>query len=129
MIAVDTNILVRIVTNDTPAQAKRAVAVFAKEPVFIPKTVILEMEWVLRYAYGLEKSSILKAFQGILGLPNVTAEDASNVAQALNWYESGLDFADALHLASGGDSNKFVTFDDKLRKKAGKIKKVNITCI
>lgn len=129
MIAVDTNILVRIVTNDTPAQAKRAAALLAKEHVFIPKTVILEMEWVLRYAYRLEKSSILKAFQGILGLSNVEADDAPNVSQALNWYESGLDFADALHLASSSDSDKFVTFDDKLRKKAGKIKQVSITCI
>jgi len=129
MIAVDTNILVRIVTNDAPAQARRAAAVLAKERVFIPKTVILEMEWVLRYAYGLEKSSILKAFQGILGLPNVAAEDAPNVSQALNWYENGLDFADALHLASSSDSDKFVTFDDKLHKKAGKIRQVSITCI
>lgn len=129
MIAVDTNILVRIVTNDTPAQAKRAAALLAKERVFIPKTVILEMEWVLRYAYRLEKSSILKAFQGILGLSNVEAEDAPNVSQALNWYESGLDFADALHLASSSDSDKFVMFDDKLCKKAGEIKRVRIICI
>jgi predicted nucleic-acid-binding protein len=129
MIAVDTNILVRVVTNDNAAQAKRAAALLTKERIFIPKTVILEMEWVLRYAYGLERSSILKAFQGILGLPNVQAEDAPNVSQALNWYESGLDFADALHLASGSDSGKFVTFDDKLCKKAKKIKQVRITCI
>lgn len=129
MITVDTNILVRIVTNDTPQQAKRAATLLAKEPVFIPKTVILEMEWVLRYAYKLEKPSILKAFQGILGLSNVAAEDAPNVSRALNWYESGLDFADALHLASSSDSGKFVTFDDKLCKKAKKIKQVSIACV
>ena len=129
MITVDTNILVRIVTNDTPQQAKRAAALLTKEHIFIPKTVILEMEWVLRYAYKLEKSSILKAFQGILGLSNATAEDAPNVSRALNWYESGLDFADALHLASSSDLGKFVTFDDKLCKKAKKIKQVSITCI
>jgi len=48
MIAVDTNIVVRLLTNDDPEQAGRAAAVVKNGPVFIPKTVVLETEWVLR---------------------------------------------------------------------------------
>ncbi len=53
MVAVDTNVLVRLVTNDHPAQAARAAAVFRAGPVFISKSVLLEAEWVLRYSYDL----------------------------------------------------------------------------
>ena len=129
MIAVDTNILVRIVTNDHPKQAKLAAAAVEKERVFIPKTVLLEVEWVLRYAYDAKRETILRAFKSILGLPNVEAEDTLCVAQALEWYEEGMDFADALHLASSLNANKFITFDIKLYKKSKEIKEISVTCL
>jgi len=53
MIAVDTNVLVRLLTGDDPAQTQRAVELFAQESILIPKTVLLETEWVLRYRYEL----------------------------------------------------------------------------
>lgn len=114
MTAVDTNILVRIVTNDDPIQVRRAAVFLRGKKVFIPKTVFLEMEWVLRHAYKLERLSIVRAFYGLLGLPNVTAEDQALVVQAIEWYQSGLDFGDALHLASSHACRGFSTFDDKL---------------
>ena len=61
MVAVDTNVLVRLLTNDHAAQAARAAAVFQSGPVFIPKSVLLETEWVLRYSYGLNTAAILRA--------------------------------------------------------------------
>ena len=120
MISVDTSVLVRVVTNDDPDRAKRGAAVLAKERVWIAKTVLLEMEWVLRYAYRLKKPAILNAFHGILGLPNVEIEDPLGVAQALKWHESGLDFADALHLASSAAARQFMTFDEELKKMAAR---------
>jgi predicted nucleic-acid-binding protein len=121
MISVDTNVLVRVVTRDDPDRARRGAAVLAQGPVWIAKTVLLEMEWVLRYAYRLKKPAILNAFHGILGLPNVEIEDSLAVSQALKWYQSGLDFADALHLASSGAAKRFMTFDEDLKKRAARI--------
>jgi predicted nucleic-acid-binding protein len=126
MIAADTNILVRIVTNDDPAQARLAARVLRRESVLVPKTVLLEMVWVLRYAYKLERAAILKAVRGILGLANVEAENPLQVAHALDWYEQGLDFADALHLASSEEANCFVTFDEQLVKKTRRLPGVRV---
>ena len=118
MIAVDTNVLVRLLTNDNAAQAARAAAVFRSSPVFVPNTVLLESEWVLRYSYGLPTASITRAFLALLGLPTVTFEDAPAAHLAIRMLERGIDFADALHLASSAAAERFVTFDARLVKRA-----------
>ena len=121
MRAVDTNILIRLVTKDEPAQAKRAQELFSRQSIFISKTVLLEAAWVLRYVYDYDKRTILHALQGILGLPNVETEDPLTVSQALDWMERGLDFADALHVASSQNAQAFSTFDEKLHGKSKSI--------
>lgn len=118
MIAVDTNLLVRVLTGDDPAQARRAVKILESDQILIPKTVILETEWVLRYAYEIETSRIIEGLKKLLGLPNVSVEDPDTVTQAISWFEDGLDFADALHLASSKRADKFVTFDRAFARKA-----------
>lgn len=118
MLAVDTNVIVRLVVNDDPRQTARAVAVFESERIFVPKTVIVEVEWVLRYCYGLEREAIAKSIRAVAGLPNIAMEDQAAVADALAWFERGLDFADALHLASSAPAERFGTFDEKLVKRA-----------
>ncbi len=127
MIAVDTNILVRLLTKDDLSQAKRAAKLMESDGIFIPKTVMLETEWVLRHAYGIGKDAITSGFQKMMGLPNVSVEDLQTVIQAISWYESGLDFADALHLASSMKADKFVTFDNAFIKKARKLISIDIT--
>jgi len=118
MRAVDTNILIRLVTKDDLAQAKRAQALFSTHSIFIPKTVLLETAWVLQYVYKYERHTILHALKGILGLSNVEVEDPLTVSRALDWMERGLDCADALHVASSHTAQKFSTFDEKLHKKS-----------
>ena len=118
MIAIDTNILVRIVTNDDPEQTQRAAKLLLHQPIFITKTVILELEWMLRYTYELERTMILITLQKIIATHNFTVEQSSVIEQALQWYEQGMDFADALHLAGSLQADKFVSFDKKLLKKA-----------
>lgn len=118
MVAVDTNLIVRIVTNDDPKQASRAAALFTRDRVFIPKTVLLEAEWVLRYSYELSRSAVAHAFRLVIGLPNVTVEAPAQVADAIEWFERGLDFADALHLASGRPAGRFATLDARMARKA-----------
>ena len=120
MVAVDTNVLVRLLTNDHAAQAARAVAVFRAGPVLVPKTVLLECEWVLRYSYALPVDAIARSILALLGLPNVTIEDATAVHLAIGMLERGVDFADALHLASSAAAQEFVTLDAQLVKRARK---------
>lgn len=126
MIAVDTNVLVRLLTGDDPDQAQRAAALFSRSHILIPKTVLLEAEWVLRYSYEQPPAVILSAFRKLIGLPQVTLEDGAAVAEALTGYEAGMDFADALHLASGREAKEFATFDVRLKKRAGELAKVRL---
>jgi len=120
VVAVDTNVLVRLLTNDHAAQAARAVAVFRAGPVLVPKTVLLECEWVLRFSYALPVDAIARSILALLGLPNVTIEDATAVHLAIGMLERGVDFADALHLASSAAAQEFVTLDAQLVKRARK---------
>jgi predicted nucleic-acid-binding protein len=121
VVAVDTNVLIRLVTSDHPAQAARVVAIFRSGPVFIAKSVLLEAEWVLRYSYDLDTEAILRALRGVLGLANVSVEDSAATITALRLCEQGLEFADALHLASSAQAARFVTFDARLVKRAARV--------
>jgi predicted nucleic-acid-binding protein len=125
MIAVDTNIIVRVLTNDDQGQARRAVRLIEKNDILISKTVILETEWVLRHAYGIDSDRIITGLRKLLGLPNVTVEDSWTVFQSLNWHKEGLDFADALHMASSLKASRFATFDKNFIRKISKIKTID----
>lgn len=118
MIAVDTNILVRLLVQDDAAQAKQAERLFANHPVFIADTVILETEWVLRHAYKLEAANIYTALSALLGLDSVFVRDQLAIQQALAWFQTGIDFADAWHLALSQHCKQFASFDQKLIKRA-----------
>ena len=118
MIAVDTNVLVRLLTGDEPKQAAAARRLFARQPIWIAKTVLLETGWVLRSLYGFEQSAIREAFTKLLGLKNVKAEDESSVAAALAIVAHGVEFADAMHLGSRPPGGQFVSFDKSFVQRA-----------
>ncbi|MFZ0613889.1 MAG: type II toxin-antitoxin system VapC family toxin [Desulfobacterales bacterium] len=121
MISVDTNVVVRLLTGDDQAQFKRAKALFAKENIVITTSVVLECEWVLRYAYHFKPFKIADAFQSLFGISNVKLQEQLVIYDAIEWYKKGLDFADAIHLAKSQDSESFATFDKKLIKTASRI--------
>lgn len=118
MLAIDTNVIVRYLTDDHPEQAQRARAIIDGAPVFVPVTVILETEWVLRSAYDYERTDVVHALRAFGGLPTVSIEDCDRVAAALDLAALGMDFADALHLGRSGHCEGFVTFDRRLTKAA-----------
>lgn len=118
MTAVDTNIIVRLLTADDAKQSQKARSLFKNPEIFIPDTVLLETEWVLRFAYKFEPATINGALVNLLGLPNVRISRPEMLAKALEWQRQGLDFADALHLAASQEQERFVTFDAKLVRKA-----------
>lgn len=119
MIALDTNVIVRIVTKDDPDQLRKAVELLRVEKLWqLSKTVLLETEWVLRYCYQLDRETIGGAFRRLLGYRGLRVEDRGAFMRSLSWYAEGMDFADALHLASCSEAERFVTFDAKLMKRA-----------
>ena len=59
---------------------------------FIPDTVMLETEWVLRHAYGFSSVAIYNAFTKLCGLPNVALPIPYRMMMALQWYSDGMDF-------------------------------------
>lgn len=118
MIAVDTNVVVRLLTQDDEGQYNKSLKLFQEQDIFIPDTVILETEWVLRFAYHFKPGEICTAFRNLLGLPNVQLTNGSLIAQVLTWHENGMDFADALHLAQSQNCSAMYTFDTKFINKA-----------
>lgn len=118
MIAVDTNIVVRLLTRDDEQQYNASLKLFQAPEIFIPDTVILETEWVLRFAYGFQPGEICAAFRKLFGLPNVQLTNGNLMAQVLQWHENDLDFADALHLATSQMCVEMYTFDRKFAAQA-----------
>jgi len=121
VIAVDTNILVRYLVEDDIAQTDRAEAALRSGAVLLLKTVVLETEWVLRSSYRFDRGAIKDGLIQLLGLPGLEIEDRPAIARALDWYGQGLDFADALHLASSSRAERFVTFDRALQRRARRL--------
>lgn len=121
MIALDTNLLARLLLQDDTAQHTRVKALLATDQVFTaPVTVLLELVWVLE-ANDCAATDIASGLTLLLGLPNFKPEQAGPVRAAIHGYTQGMDFADALHLALSGDSDAFMTFNKTFVRKAGKL--------
>jgi predicted nucleic-acid-binding protein len=121
MIAVDTNVLARLLLNDDAAQYQRAKDLFKSRQIFTaPVTVMLELVWVLQ-AYDCTAERIAAGLTALLDLPNFKPAQTDALRQALQSYASGMDFADALHLALCADQAGFVTFDKAFAKRAAKL--------
>ncbi len=115
MISVDTNVLVTLLVREDDPAYGLVKKTFAQRFVYIPPTVLLEAEWVIRAAYKWPRADVLSAFTELLELPNVQTE--AWVSKALDWSAHGLDLADALHLAGSETAESFYTFDRDLIRK------------
>lgn len=127
MTAVDTNVLVRLLTGDDHKQAAVARSLFAAGPIWIAKTVLLETNWVLGSLYRFEESAIHEAFTKLLRLRNVHVEDGSSVAAALQLTVHGIELADALHLSSRPSGAAFVSFDQSFVRRATRAGAVEVS--
>ena len=111
-VALDTNVLVRLLVNDDPAQAELAAALIdASSACFVPITVVLELEWVLRGAYKLSREAVIAAFEGLLAIRHLHLEQENLVMQAIEAHREGMDFADALHLVRSEGCQAMISFD------------------
>ena len=120
MRAIDTNVLVRALTGDDADQSARAVALIGTHPIFIPVTVVLEREWVLRSRYAIAPKVVAQAIEKIAALANVVLGERQAVVAAAAKAAQGWDFADALHHALSHGCDDFVTLDADLARRAAR---------
>ena len=118
MIALDTNVLARyyVASSDAPSQKQSAAArklLESGKSLFVSKTVVMELEWVLRGYYKSPPQDVLAVLTHLLGMPNLQVEDRVAVELATTALGDGFDFAVALHHASSRHCSSVATFDDQ----------------
>lgn len=124
MPAVDTNVLVRLLTADDPDQTARAEAFLARGPVWVSNVVLVETVWVLQAVYGWRKEQTLVMLRGVADSSDFTVQDPLVVKAAVaGLADSNADFADclALELARANDQLPFATFDTRTAKLPGAV--------
>ncbi len=122
MRALDTNVLARFFIDDADdAQAVRqrpaAVAALSARS-FVSVTVLLELEWIMRGFYALPARDISRVLRALASVEHITVEDRDAVLAAVDAFDKGVDFADALHMARSSRASGFATFDRRLAKRA-----------
>jgi predicted nucleic-acid-binding protein len=126
LIALDTNLLVRLLTNDDPRQSAKVDAwlrenATPRSPAYVDHVVLCELAWVLGTSYGYLRGDVHKAMTALLLQEQLKVEAPAIVRQALALYESGPgDFSDYL-LAERARSAGFapvLTLDKKAAKTA-----------
>ncbi len=121
MKSLDTNMLARFFVDDAddPQAAKQRPAAVAalSGRAFVTVTVLLELEWVMRGFYTLPRRDFARALRALSGIEHIALEDRDAVLSALEAFDAGLDFGDALHLARSSRAATFCTFDKALAKR------------
>lgn len=127
MAALDTNVLVRLLVQDDPAQltvAKRLIrrCVDAGETLYVPVTVALELEWVLRSNFGFAKETVIQTLAQLLSTIDISFKSESALEVALALFAQGsADFSDCPHVAQAGVGGErpLWTFDRAASKLEG----------
>lgn len=126
MTGLDTNILVRFLMADDPAQTSRARTLFqsfsSQSPGFISLVCLAELVWVLKSKYRQPKAEIVRWLEQFLTSPQIAFESSSVVEEAIQAYAGGRgQFADCLIERSGhiAGCRETVTFDVNASKSAG----------
>ena len=125
MKALDTNVLARFFiddSDDAQAAKQRPAAVAAlRERSFVSVTVLLELEWVMRDFYELPTRDISRVLRALASIEHISLEDRGAVLVAIDGFDKGLDFADALHIVRSSRVSTFATFDQRLAKRAKRL--------
>jgi predicted nucleic-acid-binding protein len=116
--AVDTNVLVRFLTEDEPEQAARARNLFESGTVFVPLTVLLETYWVLHKAKNIPSDLVLGKLVAITRMTQVSVEDSPRFDRVIALTDAGMEFADALHVTAVNADMRFATFDRRMIRAA-----------
>lgn len=118
MIAVDTNILLRLVLDDDDAQLGAVRALMARDTLFVSLGVLLETGWVLLSRYRLSRGDVADTLVLIASLEGVVVARPALALWAIERYREGADLADMLHLVSAAKIGAFATFDRRIARHA-----------
>ncbi len=118
MNAIDTNLVVRVLTGDDPQQAQAATKAISRG-VFVSSGVLIETEWVMRSVFGWPRPRIAAGLRRLLREENVVTLNAERIGWAIERYSIGADWADMIHLADAAQYEAFVTFDRRVPADAG----------
>jgi predicted nucleic-acid-binding protein len=115
---VDTNVLVRHLTGDPPAQARRATGFLRRgNELLLTDVIFAELVYVLRSVYARPRPDVATAARALLAMPSVTVGDLDLLLRSLEHYETErVDFAEA-YLAAAAELtgvNAVVSFDRDL---------------
>ena len=117
-VTLDTNVLVRLATQDDPAQAALALNVLKKAALIaVPTPALCEMVWVLLRGYRYTPAQVAQALRALMQVSQVVCHTPAMLA-GLALLESGGDFADGV-IAFEGDllgGSEFVSFDQQAVK-------------
>jgi predicted nucleic-acid-binding protein len=121
MPSLDTNVLVRWLIEDDREQVERVRGLFESTRadqlmLFVPSTVTLELEWVLRSRHGFDKATVMTAFNALLETQEIEFQDEAALEHSLHLYRLGAaEFADCLHAGLSRAANRapLLTFDAK----------------
>lgn len=127
MPALDTNVLVRYLVRDDTAQFTAAQHLISRcvaegSPLFVPVTVVLELEWVLRSGFHYGKDDVLQVLSSLLSAAELDFESEQALEVAFQLFRKGTaDFADCLHIALAikAGEQPFWTFDKSAAKVQG----------
>lgn len=117
MKAIDTNLVIRFLTNDDPLQSRLAEQV-VQAGVFVTHSVLMETEWVLRSRYGWSRDAAATSLRSLVDYERVTVDQPDLIAWAIERYEEGADLADMFHLIAARHQQAFVSFDRDLARRA-----------
>ena len=119
MIAVDTDIIVRLIVADNEDQVRRALALAARETLYISFTVLIEAEWVLRSRYDYDRLGIVAALRALCSLIDLRFEHDADAHWAIDRYERGGELADYVHVAAARSIGRLASFERKLVRRIG----------
>lgn len=128
MIGLDTNVLVRYITQDDKKQAEQAGRLMGNLsediPGYVSVVTIVELYWVLETAYQLTRSQLVQVFQTLIAVDHLKIDRVAAVASAVRQYnDSKADFADCLieRLAASAGCVRTMTFDKGAAKSTGMV--------
>ena len=120
-LAVDTNVLARALVDDGSEQARRSRALLSEKEIFVPDSVLLETEWLLRSVMKLDRTQINRTFATLVASANIRFSNRRGVADVIASHDAGLDFADAMHLHASDGCEGLASFDTDFKRRAKKI--------
>ena len=129
MVVIDTNLLLRYLLNDNAGQAKRAQRLLeSSSQVTVTPTIVLELVWVLECS-DCSRAEIAAALRHVLGMPNMRVANEAALYRTVQWFEQGMDFADALHLGLSPATATMATFDRDFVTRARRIEALPVVVL